>query len=86
MALLKFTRKEGEGYRSEIQEYKEVKVEDVKSNGRIKESLEVNHAINDTVGAGNQIDTKPYDEWEAIQRELALYPDSRDRDDLVYKF
>lgn len=89
MALLKFTRKEGEGYKSELQEYKEVRVmvEDVvKSNGRIRESLEMNHSvsINDTaIGLSGNADPKPYDEWEAIQRELALYPDTRDRDDMV---
>ncbi|XP_046439811.1 chromatin modification-related protein eaf-1-like isoform X4 [Daphnia pulex] len=95
MALLKFTRKEGEGYKSELQipqEYKEVRVmvEDVvKSNGRIRESLEMNHSvsINDSAMAGltgSTIESKPYDEWEAIQRELALYPDARDRDDMGF--
>lgn len=94
MALLKFTRKEGEGYKSELQipqEYKEVRVmvEDVvKSNGRIRESLEMNHSVslNDSAMSGfsgSAMESKPYDEWEAIQRELALYPDARDRDDMV---
>ena len=92
MALLKFTRKEGEGYKSELQipqEYKDVRVmvEDVvKSNGRIRESLEMNHSVslNDSTISGlSGMDSKPYDEWEAIQRELALYPDARDRDDMV---
>lgn len=84
MALLKFTRKEGEGYRSELQDYKD----DVKNNGRIKdEPLEMNHPVSTGDSAsgvsGNALESKPYDEWEAIQRELALYPDARDRDDMV---
>lgn len=63
-------------------------VEDVvKNNGRIRESLEMNHSvsISDTASgiSSNTLDSKPYDEWEAIQRELALYPDTRERDDLV---
>lgn len=95
MALLKFTRKEGEGYKSELQlpqEYKDVRVmvEDVvRNNGRIRESLEMNHSVtvNDSSGlSGSAMESKPYDEWEAIQRELALYPDARDRDDLVGLF
>lgn len=93
MALLKFTRKEGEGYKSELQlpqEYKDVRVmvEDVvRNNGRIRESLEMNHSVtvNDSSGlSGSAMESKPYDEWEAIQRELALYPDARDRDDLGF--
>lgn len=89
VAPMKFTRKEGEGYRSEMQEYKDVKmmVEDVKNNGRIKESIEMNHSTsmneNASATSGSTLDSKPYDEWEAIQRELALYPDPRDRDDMV---
>ena len=87
--MLKFTRKEGEGYKSELQEYKEVRVmvEDVvKSNGRIREALELNHSvsISDTGSVGlssNAFDPKPYDEWEEIQRELGI--GNRDRDDMV---
>lgn len=90
MALLKFTRKDGEGYRSELQEYKEVRimVEDVmKSNSKVRESLEFNNSISMdklthslTDGIVNA-DSKPYDEWESIQRELALYPEGKDKED-----
>ena len=95
MASIKFTRKEGEGYRSELQEYKDarVMVEDVvKSNGRIRESLEINNSVSLDKLTSELIDgdegtsfgeAKPYDEWEAIQRELALYPETRDKDDMV---
>jgi len=98
MALLKFTRKDGEGYRSELQEYKEVRimVEDViKSNGKIRQALELNNSISvdKLVGAaalargsfihsagGDPVDaeSKSYDEWESIQRELATYPELSD--------
>lgn len=93
MALLKFTRKDGEGYRSELQEYKEVRimVEDViKSNGKIRQALELNNSISVdklvaahdfiTGGAGDKVDaeSKSYDEWESIQRELATYPELND--------
>ena len=98
MALLKFTRKDGEGYRSELQEYKEVRimVEDViKSNGKIRQALELNNSISvdKLVGAaalargsfihstgGDPVDaeSKSYDEWESIQRELATYPELND--------
>ena len=82
MALLKFTRKEGEGYRSELQEYKEVRimVEDViKNNSKIRQALELNNSISVDKLAKTSVfnvnaESKPYDEWESIQRELALYP------------
>lgn len=74
MGLLKFTRRDGEGYRSEIQEYKDTKPEDAR-NGVRKEATPTD--------AAHDGESKPYDEWEAIQRELALYPDQRDKDDMV---
>ena len=84
--MLKFTRKEGEGYKSELHEFKEVRVmvEDVvRSNCRVRESLELTNSVSvdRLMSDGN----KPYDEWEAIQQELALYPESRDKDDMVRK-
>lgn len=94
MAPIKFTRKDGEGYRSELQEYKDADIG--KSNGRIRDCLDMNNSVSldkltSELAAGDEGDTgstsygeaKPYDEWEAIQRELALYPESKDKDDLV---
>lgn len=74
MGTLKFTRKDGEGYKSELQECKE---DMMRNNGRVD--------LNSSVDRLNE-GTKPYDEWEAIQRELALYPESRDKDDMVGHF
>merc|ERR1712071_481603 len=82
MALLKFTRKEGRRRMGELQEYKEVRimVEDViKNNSKIRQALELNNSISVDKLAKTSVfnvnaESKPYDEWESIQRELALYP------------
>lgn len=68
ISLMKL-RKDGEGYRSEIQEYKEIKCE---NGDATQDEDEANEA-------------KPYDEWEAIQRELALYPDARGKDEVRHE-
>lgn len=85
VATLKFTRnKEGEGYKTELRE--ELQMDDVvnKTNCRIDMN---NHSVplNDSdFGKQPQQQHQPYDEWEAIQQELALYPESRDhKDDMV---
>lgn len=96
MTLLKFTRKDGEGYRSELQDYKDVRLmmDDVvtKNNGRVRDlsSMDRHNSAGDRLSAAviegrgasfGGSESKPYDEWEAIQHELALYTEAKNHPD-----
>ena len=77
MALLKFTRKDGEGYRLEPQELHSDHAASMKSNGRVRADAMDVSATSDL--------SRPYDESiEAIQHELACYADEQAGEDFAF--
>lgn len=81
VAPLKFTRKDGECYKSEVRsddykDYREVRM-------GVDDMIKTNCHSTDNPMKQQQQQQQPYDEWEAIQRELALYPESRDNNEMV---